>query len=162
MPGRPSKIWITVGREPTALAAGAGGSCLDIFLSSIISLFFLPLRETARYRLKYCLKGPLNPKQPTNPLGRLKTDYQNIAMLFDTRTGYCKAPQCSLLRRKFMECSINSPALSLLMKHLVIGQRLKTHNFSAFHCSPRGSLVSIGQHFVATRVVHLPKSTETS
>ena len=48
------------------------------------------------------------------------------------------------------------------MKHLVIGQRLKTPNFSAFHWSPRGSLVSIGQHFVATRVVHLPKSTETS
>ncbi|MEW8091771.1 MAG: hypothetical protein AB2784_19285, partial [Candidatus Thiodiazotropha endolucinida] len=24
------------------------------------------LWETARYRLKYCLKGPLNPKQPTN------------------------------------------------------------------------------------------------
>ena len=61
-----------------------------------------------------------------------------------------------------MECSINSPALSILMKHLVIGQRLKTPNFSAFHWSPRGSLVSIGQHFVATRVVHLPKSTETS
>ena len=61
-----------------------------------------------------------------------------------------------------MECSLNSPALSLLMKHLVIGQRIKTPNFSAFHWSPRGSLVSIGQHFVATRVVHLPKSTETS
>ena len=61
-----------------------------------------------------------------------------------------------------MECSINSPALSLLVKHLVIGQRLKTPNFSAFHWTPRGSLVSIGQHFVATRVVHLPKSTETS
>ena len=61
-----------------------------------------------------------------------------------------------------MECSINSPALSLLMKHLVIGYRLKTPNFSALHWSPRGSLVSIGQHFVATRVVHLPKSTETS
>ena len=60
-----------------------------------------------------------------------------------------------------MECSINSPALSLLMKHLVIGQHLKTPNFSAFHWSPCGSLVSIGQHFVATRVVHLPKSTET-
>ena len=42
------------------------------------------------------------------------------------------------------------------------GQRLKTPNFSAFHWSPRGSLVSIGQHFVATRVVHLPKSTKTS
>ena len=74
----------------------------------------------------------------------------------------CTARQCSPLRRKFMECSINSTALSLLMKHLVIGQRLKTPNFSAFHLSPRGSLVSIGQHFVATRVVHLPKRTETS
>ena len=43
-----------------------------------------------------------------------------------------------------------------------IGQCLKTPNFLAFHWSPRGSLVSIGQIFVATRVVHLPKSTETS
>ena len=56
-----------------------------------------------------------------------------------------------------MECSINSPALRLLMKHLVIGQCLKTPNFLAFHWSPCGS-----QHFEATRVVHLPKSTETS
>ena len=47
------------------------------------------------------------------------------------------------------------------MKHLVIGQGLKTPNFWAFQWSPRSSLVSIGQHFVATRVVHLPKSTET-
>ena len=61
-----------------------------------------------------------------------------------------------------MDCSINSPPLSLLMKHLVIGQRLNTPNFSTFHWSPRGSLVSIGQHFVAARVVHLPKSTEAS
>ena len=61
-----------------------------------------------------------------------------------------------------MMCSINNPALSLLMKYLVISQRLKTPNFSAFHWSPCGSLVSIGQHFVATTVVHLPKSTETS
>ena len=67
---------------------------------------------------------------------------------------YCMAHQCSLLRQKFMECSINNPALSRLMKHLVIGQRLKTPNFSAFHWSPRSSLVSIGQHFVARRVVH--------
>ena len=61
-----------------------------------------------------------------------------------------------------MECAINNQALSLLVKHLDIGQRLKTHNFSAFHWSPRGSLFSIGQHFVATRVEHLPKSIETS
>ena len=66
VPGRPT-IWITVGQGPTALAVGAGGGCLDIF--TLIYPFF-PLSpslwETARYRLKYCLKGPLNPKQLTN------------------------------------------------------------------------------------------------
>ena len=61
-----------------------------------------------------------------------------------------------------MECSIINQALSLLMKHLVIGQSQKAPNFSAFQWSPHGSLVSIGQHFVTTRVVHLPKRTETS
>ena len=61
-----------------------------------------------------------------------------------------------------MECSINNSVISLLMKHLVIGQRLKTPNFSAFHWSPHSNLVSIGQNFVNTRVVHLPKRTETS
>ena len=40
-----------------------------------------------------------------------------------TDDSHCTARQCSPLRRKFMGCSINNPALSLLMKHLVIGQR---------------------------------------
>ena len=49
------------------------------------------------------------------------------------------------------------------MKHLVIGQRQKGPNSSAFHWSPHRSLVSIGQHFVTTSVsVPLPKRTETS
>ena len=62
VPGRP-KIRITVGQGPTALAVGAGGGCLDIFsLSSIISLLSRSVWETARYRLKYCLKGLLNSK----------------------------------------------------------------------------------------------------
>ena len=67
VPGRPT-IWITVGQGPTALAVGAGGSCMDIFILvyALLSSFSLPLGETARYRLKYCLKGPLNPNQPTN------------------------------------------------------------------------------------------------
>ena len=60
--GRPTN-WTRVGQRPVALAVGAGGGCLEIFLSSIISLFFLLLWETARYRLKYCLKGSLNPKK---------------------------------------------------------------------------------------------------
>ena len=71
VPGRPT-IWITVGQGPTALAVGAGGGCLDIF--TLIYPFFLlspSLWETARYRLKYCLKGPLNPK-PTNQPNRSK------------------------------------------------------------------------------------------
>ena len=63
-------IWTIVGQGSIALAVGAGGGCLDIFfLSSIFSLFFLTLWETARYRLKYCLKPkPLNPKQLTNQI----------------------------------------------------------------------------------------------
>ena len=58
-------VWMIVGQGP--FAVGAGGGYLDIF--SLIHLFsFLSpsLWETARYRLKYCLKGPLNTKQPTN------------------------------------------------------------------------------------------------
>ena len=49
------------------------------------------------------------------------------------------------------------------MRHLVIGQRQKAPNFSAFHWSPHSCLITIGQHLVITRVlVHLPKRTETS
>ena len=40
--GRPT-IWITIGQGPTALGVGAGGGCLDILHSSILSFLFLPL-----------------------------------------------------------------------------------------------------------------------
>ena len=65
VPGRPT-IWITVGQGHIALAADGG--CLDI---CTLIYPFSPLSpsiwETVRYRLKYCLKGPLNPNnQPTN------------------------------------------------------------------------------------------------
>ena len=61
-----------------------------------------------------------------------------------------------------MICSIIQLARSILMKDLVTGQRQKASNFSAFHWSIHGRMVSIGQHFVTTRVVHLPKRAETS
>ena len=65
VPGRP--IWIAVGQGPTALAVGAGGGRLDIFTLIYPFFPFSPsLWETARYRLKYCLKRPFNQKQPTN------------------------------------------------------------------------------------------------
>ena len=71
-PGRPT-IWFSVGQGPTVLAVGAGGGCLDIFtLIYPFSPLSPSLWETARYRLKYCLKGLLNPKQPINqPLSSL-------------------------------------------------------------------------------------------
>ena len=72
VPGRPT-MWITVGQRPTALAVGAGRGSLDIFT---LTYPFSPLSpylwETALYRLKYCLKGPLNPKQPTNQQPKAK------------------------------------------------------------------------------------------
>ena len=52
VPGRPT-ILSTVGQGPIALAVGAGGGGLDIF--TLIYPFFF-----------FSLKGPLNPKQPTN------------------------------------------------------------------------------------------------
>ena len=58
-------ILITVGQGPIAFAVGAGGGGLDIF-SLIYPFSSSSLWETARYRLKYCLKGPLNPTQPAN------------------------------------------------------------------------------------------------
>ena len=69
VPGRPT-VWVIVGQGPIALAVGAGGGLFGHFYSPLS--FFSPLSpslwETARYRLKYCLKGPLKPKQPTNQL----------------------------------------------------------------------------------------------
>ena len=68
VPGRPT-IWSIVGQGPTVLAVGADGGCLDVFtLIYPFSPLFPSLWKTARYRLKYCLKGPLNLKQPTNQL----------------------------------------------------------------------------------------------
>ena len=65
VPGRPT-IWIMVGQGPAALAEGAGGVVWTFLLSFVLSPLSPALWETARYRLKYCLKGPLNPKPTTN------------------------------------------------------------------------------------------------
>ena len=96
VPGRPT-IWIIVGQGPIALAVGAGGGCLDIFtLLYPFSPLSPSLWETARYRLKYCLKGPLNPKQPTNQpqldqpvllhLMHINVDYLTMPLFFQRRS----------------------------------------------------------------------------
>ena len=62
-------VWIIVWQEPIALAVGAGGGCLDILTLLYLFTSLSPsVWETARYRLKKCLKGQLNPKQQTNLL----------------------------------------------------------------------------------------------
>ena len=63
-------IWIRVRQGPTALAMGAGGGFLDIF-TLVYHFSFLSPWETAQYRLKYCLKGLLSPKQPTKIYERM-------------------------------------------------------------------------------------------
>ena len=89
VPGRPT-ILITVGQGPIALAVGAGGGGLDIF--TLIYPFF-PLSpslwETARYKLKYCLKGPLNPKPTNQPMNYRDFSVKSklILSLFQTVKG---------------------------------------------------------------------------
>ena len=65
VPGRPTTL--DDSREgPIVLAVVAGGVVFGHFFLVYLFSFLSPsLWETVRYRLKYCLKGPLNPKQPT-------------------------------------------------------------------------------------------------
>ena len=65
------------------------------------------------------------------------------------------------IKAKFMECYIINPAIRLLLKHLVIGQRQKALNFSALHWSPHGSLVSICEDlFIIARPVSVRRLCE--
>ena len=117
VPGRPT-IWIAVGQGLTALAVGAGGGCLDIF-----TLFypFFPLSpslwETARYRLKYCLKGPLNPN-PTNnqlylllPINVWQSFCQTLTIWTQQHTG------CAL---SFLNRTFSSKLMMLCMQEDII------------------------------------------
>ena len=71
-----------VGQGPTALAVGAGGGCFGIFSLVYHFSFLSPsLWETAQYRLKYCLKGPLSPKQPTNQPAKIILTVKSIYVL---------------------------------------------------------------------------------
>ena len=96
VPGRPT-IWMIVRQGPTALAVGAGGVCLDIF--TLIYLFS-PLSpsfwETARYRLKYCIKGLLNPKQPTNQL-MIEETKKTTPINFNTTLAASADSPCSII-----------------------------------------------------------------
>ena len=51
-----------MGQGPTALTVSAGWSCLDIFLSSIISRFFLPLTGRRSAITKILFQRAVKPK----------------------------------------------------------------------------------------------------
>ena len=71
VPGRPTNFGKSRARAYYAFS-GCGWGLFGHFFSrlSFLFSFFLSLGDgqTARYRLKYCLKGPLNTKKPTNQL----------------------------------------------------------------------------------------------
>ena len=66
VPGRPTDLDYSRARAYCTCSRCGWGLFGHFFLSSITSVLSPSLWETARYRLKYCLKGPLSPKQPTN------------------------------------------------------------------------------------------------
>ena len=95
-------IWIIVGQGPIALAVGVGGGCLDIFSLVYHFSFLSPsLWETAQYRLKYCLKGPLSPKttnqQPTMSAGILD---------LHSATRLCQYLAMHLISRCLCKCNL--------------------------------------------------------
>ena len=67
VPGRSTNLDYSRARAYCACSR-CGWGLFGHFFSrlSILFSFSLSLWETARYRLKYCLKGPFSPKQPTN------------------------------------------------------------------------------------------------
>ena len=86
-------IWIIVWQGPIALAVGAGRGCLDIFVSSIFSLFFLSLRKTARNRLNYRLRKTVKPKATSQPTQCRETWFYGLLLFslysFSRCTVYC-------------------------------------------------------------------------
>ena len=68
VPGRPTNLDLSRARAICACSR-CGWGLFGHFFSRLSFLFLSPsLWETARYRLKYCIKGPLSPKQPTNQI----------------------------------------------------------------------------------------------
>ena len=68
-PGRPTNLNNSRARAYCACSMCGWGLFGLFSLSCRFSLLSPSRWKSARYRLKYCLKGPLSPKQPTNQSG---------------------------------------------------------------------------------------------
>ena len=80
VPGRPTNLDYSRARAYCACSRCGWGLCGHFSLVYHFSLLSSSLWETARSRLKYCLKGPLNPKQPTNQLVPKSVCFQFISL----------------------------------------------------------------------------------
>ena len=95
VPGRPTNLDYSRARAYCAcIRCGWGLFGHFFYLIYHFSSLSPSLWETARYRLKYCLKGPLIPKQPTNQpkrgrKRRERIDESKNVQTTPTRT-YCK------------------------------------------------------------------------
>ena len=72
VPGRPTNLANSRTRAYCAFSRCGWGLFGHFSLIYHFSFLSPSLWETARYRLKYCLKGPLSPNQPTNQPTSLK------------------------------------------------------------------------------------------
>ena len=79
VPGRPTNLGDCRARAYCACGRGWFGHFYSLYPFSPLSP---SLWETARYRLKYCLKRPLNPKQ-SNPIQSCLMDWKIIDMCHD-------------------------------------------------------------------------------
>ena len=87
------------------IKVGAGGVVWTFFLSFITSCISPSLWETARYRLKYCLKGPFSLIQPTNHLFFVHA-YRNQLIAVECH--------CSYLKCCFFTCEATCAICSLI------------------------------------------------
>ena len=72
LPEPPAYLDNSRAKGPIALAVGAGGGCSDIFVSSVVPLFFVRLFWRRSDIDCNSYKGPIKTKQPTKPRGRDK------------------------------------------------------------------------------------------
>ena len=69
VPGRPTNLDYRWARAYCACSRCGWGLFGHFFFRLSLLLSFSLIWETARYRLKHCLKGPLSPNQSINVLG---------------------------------------------------------------------------------------------
>ena len=99
------------------------GVVWTFFLSSIFSLFFLTLWETAGYRLKYCLKGPLNQKttnQPNPVVSGMRTPIYSCYHI------YSKVPDKNACRSVKGDLTTHSTILDSVSRRLLLYEICRT------------------------------------